>query len=468
MKEKGIPAEDLIGYARSLKESDTIWQNGKYFGFSYLPDKEIIQARRKISQLFEGGSTLNPMLFHSLSKMEKELVTSIGQLLNAPKGFGGHFTSGGTESIILAVKAAKEHFKKRSLDERMQVIISDTAHPAFQKACELLAVDPVICETEEGYQMNLEVLKSSITNYTGLIVASAPNYPFGIIDPIESISNLADQHNIPLHVDACLGGMIIPFIEEITGAELRFDFRCHGVTSISVDLHKYGYCPKGSSLILYRNHDYGSGQYFVTEAWRGGVYGSVRITGTSGGQTLAGAWATVNLLGKGGYRKMTEELISAYHYTLSRIENSKDLQLISDPRLPIISFKSDNVNALLLGDQLEKQGWYVERMAQPDRLHIILAKNNISKLPELFDAISGIIDLEKSDSKAYYRNIRILKYLFKLLPHTRLELLLKKFASKNRNENKRWIYGLNGPLVSTKKKKIVLKYLLKNMNALDH
>ena len=467
---KGIDYHKLLEEADQLKNNDTIWASGKYFGFVYTPPKEIKNTVDKISIKFSQGNTINPILFGSLSRMEKEIILKVGELLHAPKNFAGHLTSGGTESIFLAVKAAQTRFENLFGNERvMEAIIGDTAHPAFIKACSYLKVNPIIVPHDTNYRIDTKKITEAITENTGLIVGSSPNYPYGIIDDIKSIGEIGQSHNIPVHVDACIGGLFLPFIES---AKSKFDFQVKGVTSISVDLHKYGYCPKGNSIILYRDSSMRMNQYFVSSLWNAGFFGSVRLLGTTGGGPVAGAWATLKLLGKDGYKAITNTVQNSAKYLKEKINQIPGLYTVANPIGPVFTFSSISINSYELGDLLEEKGWYLERFSNPECLGIILTIENISKVDEfLIDLILCVEELRKKNSN-YKNHQKWASIMYHTLPEKvtdkLLSLMVKKDSiSRNRSIYKRFLYGLNNEKENTKKLNHTILELLDKIHQIN-
>jgi glutamate/tyrosine decarboxylase-like PLP-dependent enzyme len=278
-------------------------------------------------------------------------------------------TSGGTESILLAVKAARERGRKEFGISQPNVVLPTSAHAAFEKACYYFGLETRRVAVRADWRADVEAMSQSIDENTVLIVGSAPQYPQGVVDPITEIAALARARNINCHVDACMGGVTLTFLERLGGVIPLWDFRVEGVTSISVDLHKYGYTSKGASVILHRNRQLRSYQTFTTDNWLGGFYGSSGVLGTKSGGPMAAAWAVMNYLGDEGYLRLTESARSTTRQLAQAIQGIDGLQLRAIPDSTLLSFGAQGFDIFAVADELALRGWYVDRQAPPDSLH---------------------------------------------------------------------------------------------------
>ena len=270
LPEKGIPKSEALAAMKSLREKDVRWQEGRVFSLIYYAGEEITDLLKEASLLFFSENGLNPTAFPSLRQLETEVVAMSVAILRGDDRVVGNMTSGGTESILLAVKSAREWARANRPDIREpEMILPLTAHPAFEKAAHYLDVKPVRTPLGPDFRADAAAVRDAITPRTILMVGSAPAYPFGVIDPIADLAAIAQERGILFHADACVGGFMLPFVRKLGYPVPDFDFAVPGVTSISADLHKYGYCVKGASVVLYRNAALRRGQFFAYTDWPG-------------------------------------------------------------------------------------------------------------------------------------------------------------------------------------------------------
>jgi glutamate/tyrosine decarboxylase-like PLP-dependent enzyme len=303
--------------------------------------------------------------------MEQEVVRAAIELFHGPAMATGSITSGGTESIILAVKAAREHAAARLLKKKVrgELLLPRTAHPAFDKAADLMELDVVRVPTGADHCADPRLLEDAITDRTVVIVGSAPSLPFGLVDPIEEMAELALRYDIWLHVDACIGGYIAPFAVKLGYPVPRFDFSVPGVRSISADLHKFGYAAKGASTILYRTPSDHALQWFQFSNWPKGKYNTTTLLGTRSGGAVAAAWAIIHYLGEAGYLNLTQRVMRLRDRFIEGIMRIHGLKLIAPPHLSVIAFNSALCDIVAVGDQLKSRGWYISRIAEPPGIH---------------------------------------------------------------------------------------------------
>jgi glutamate/tyrosine decarboxylase-like PLP-dependent enzyme len=395
--EKGQDSASLLAEMKSVKESDSSWQDGKMFGYVFYPGDEEATVLEEVHHLFCSDNALNSSLFGSLRKFENETVAMVAGLLNAGPEAAGSLTSGGTESILMTVKTARD-FARRNHPEitHPQIVIPESVHPAFDKAAHYLDVGVVHIPVRTDKRADTAAMEKAINENTILLVGSAPCFPHGVIDPINEIGSLALKYHIPFHVDACMGGLMLPFVEKLGYPVPAFDFRVEGVTSISADLHKYGYSPKGASVILYRNHELRRHQFYVHADWSGGLYGSPAMLGTKCGGPIATAWASIKLSGFEGYMARASEVMETVKKIQSGINLIPGLYVISNPEMSIFSFTSDVHDVFAIGDELTVQGWHLDRLQFPNALHMTISWQNVGKSGEFLNALE--IAVRKADS----------------------------------------------------------------------
>ncbi|MCB0961959.1 MAG: aspartate aminotransferase family protein, partial [Acidimicrobiales bacterium] len=283
----------------------------------------------------------------------------------------GSMSSGGTESIFLAVQVARDHAKATRGIIEPQLLTPTTAHPAFAKAAKYLGLEQVLVPVGDDGRADVAAMEAAVTDRTALVVGSAPCYPFGVIDPIEALAAMAAERDILFHTDACLGGWILPWWERLGEDVPPWDFRVPGVTSISADIHKYGYMFKGASTVCYRSRDLLQHQFFWYDEWPGGLYASGTAAGTRSAAPIAGAWAAINHLGEDGYLRLTEIVRDTTRKLQAGIAEIDGLRISHDPDLSLFEVGSDTLDIGGVGDAMDDKGWNLDR--QQGGLHLMLS-----------------------------------------------------------------------------------------------
>jgi sphinganine-1-phosphate aldolase len=381
---KKTPAEAVLDRMGKLREHDARWQEGKTWSLVYHVDDEVTQLLKEAYSLFFSENGLNPMVFPSLKRFEAEVVAMTAALLGGNNGTVGNMTSGGTESILMAVKTAREWATaKDPANTAPEMILPLTAHPAFEKAAYYFSVKPVRIPVGPDYRADVEAARSAITANTILMVGSAPSYPQGVIDAIAELAQIAREHGILFHVDACVGGFMLPFVRKLGYPVPDFDFGLPGVTSISVDLHKYAYAAKGASVVLYRNRALRRHQFFVYTDWPGGIYASPTMAGTRPGGAIAAAWAIMQHLGEEGYLAITDSVMKTVTKLREGIGAIEGIHVLGDPAMSILSIGSDRLNVYEIGDELALRGWHLDRQQFPPSLHLTVTHAH-SQVVDLF------------------------------------------------------------------------------------
>jgi sphinganine-1-phosphate aldolase len=396
---QGEPLNAILEQMIQMKTLDVNPSEGKTFAYVYEASEDHNDFITKAHNLFIHSNALSPMAFGSLRKMETEIVEMIKHLLHGDDSNDdtldvvGSLSSGGTESLELMVLTYRDRARELYGIVEPELILCETAHPAIYKAAHYFGVKLVFVPFDKDMKMDVEATEKAITKNTVLIVGSAPQYPHGILDPIAKLSDLALKHNIALHVDSCIGGLVLPFVEKLGYPVDPFDFRVKGVTSISADLHKYGYAPKGSSVILYRHSSIRRYQFYAATRWPGGLYISPTLQGTRGGGPIAAAWASLKAMGENGFLSTTKSLMETRDALCEEIRQIPELQLIGRPVMTIISFTArspDTLSVYAIADHMEQKGWKMERQRKPDCIHMTIMPQHV-KTSEQF-----ITDLKQS------------------------------------------------------------------------
>ncbi|EXJ77014.1 sphinganine-1-phosphate aldolase [Capronia epimyces CBS 606.96] len=377
----------------------TRWEEGKVSGAVYHGEQSLLDIQSEAMKLFSVANPIHADVFPAVRKMEAEVVAMVLAMFNAPESGAGATTSGGTESILMACLSARQKgFAERRI-RQPEMIIPSTAHAAFHKAASYFKIKlhTVDCPAPE-YMVDVNRVRRLINPNTVLLVGSAPNYPHGIVDNIPALSKLAVSYKIPLHVDCCLGSFVMPSLAKAGfpspwADEGGFDFRQPGVTSISVDTHKYGFAPKGNSCVLYRNRKLREYQYFVCPEWSGGVYGSPSIAGSRPGALIAGCWASMMSIGEKGYVDATHKIVS----TKLTIENAvkehpvlrETLSVLGHPLVSVVAFESVDpaISIYDIADGMSRRQWHLNSLQDPPGVHVAVT------LPMTRpDAVNGLID----------------------------------------------------------------------------
>ncbi len=371
--EKGRPFEEILAELDSFGKNDPDYKNAKTWSLVYYLSEEYTKFLQDAYAKYFSANGLNPTAFKSLKRLEKEVLRFTAELLHVDDNACGVMTSCGTESCMLAVKTYRDHGRARGI-KKPEMIIPETAHVAWDKGAEYFNVKIRRAPLADDWRVDVNAVKKMINKNTVMILGAAPEYPHGIIDPIEELAALAKAHKIPMHVDACVGGYILPFMEK-AGKELPlWDFRVEGVTSISADIHKYGFAAKGASCILYRSIDYFKHQVFVNQDWPGGVFASPAFLGTRPGGAYAAAWAAIQANGIEGYTALAKRTIEVSESLKSKIAAIDGLEIIGNPLASLIAYRSTvpEINIFSVGDLMEEKGWHIDRLQRPDALHAMV------------------------------------------------------------------------------------------------
>nr|XP_046209538.1 sphingosine-1-phosphate lyase 1-like isoform X1 [Oncorhynchus gorbuscha] len=359
---------DRISEYETLNEVD--WENGRVSGAVYWGDQTLTKLLVKVYGDFAWSNPLHPDIFPGVRKMEAEVVRMTCTLFHGGPNTCGTVTSGGTESILMACKAYRDMAYERGV-KHPEIIAPISVHAAFDKAANYFGMKLVHIPLDKNtMKVDVKAMRRAISKNTAMLVCSAPQFPHGIIDPIEEVGKLALKYNIPLHVDACLGGFLIVFMAKANYPLAPFDFRVKGVTSISADTHKYGYAPKGSSVILYSDKKYRHYQYFVAPDWQGGIYASPSVAGSRPGGIIAACWATMMHMGEDGYIKATKKIIDTARTIKTEIRKINGVFVFGDPEVSVVAIGSDVFDVFRLSNALTSKGWNLNMLQYPSSIHI--------------------------------------------------------------------------------------------------
>ncbi len=372
LPETGVGWPQLRSQMLEYAQGDVRWRDGKTAVYVFNAGAQVEQVQKEAYALFQSENGLGPAAFPSLKRMEEEVVGFGLGLLHGPEGANGAITSGGTDSITMAVKAARDFARKqKGVAGPLNIVLPRSAHPAFDKACALMEIE-VRRTPLRDYLADPAVMAATADAATVMIVGSAPNFPYGLIDPIGALSDLAVERDLWLHVDACVGGYIAPFVRMNGGDIAPFDFELPGVRSLSADLHKYGYCAKGASTVFFRSAELMAFMTFDFRDWPGGRMVTPTLAGTRPGGAISAAWAVMNFLGVEGYRAK-HALVTEARETIAAGVEALGFTVLGRPQLGILVFTRADVDCLALWAKLRERGWFTGVTTEPKSLHLMLS-----------------------------------------------------------------------------------------------
>ncbi|KAK2861165.1 hypothetical protein FQN49_004480 [Arthroderma sp. PD_2] len=386
----------------------TMWENGRVSGAVYHGGEDLLKLQAVAFGQFAVTNPIHPDVFPGVRKMEAEVVAMVSALFHGPEGSAGVTTSGGTESILMACLSARQKaYAERGVTEP-EMIVPETAHAAFTKASQYFGIKfhSVPCPGPK-YLVDVSAVRRLINPNTVLLVGSAPNFPHGLVDDIPALSRLAVKYKIPLHVDCCLGSFVIAFLKRSGfpspyDEQGGFDFRLPGVTSISVDTHKYGFAPKGSSVVIYRNRSYRTYQYFVMPNWPGGVYASPSMAGSRPGALIAGCWTSMMAVGESGYIDSCHQIIGAARKFESAIRENGDLssalEVVGEPMVSVVGFTSSTpeVDIYDVADAMSAMGWHLNALQSPPAMHVAFTLPTANAVDKLIEDLTTVIKQEQA------------------------------------------------------------------------
>jgi glutamate/tyrosine decarboxylase-like PLP-dependent enzyme len=405
----GLKREIILEQVREMATmEEKSWEGGRCSGTMYSGDHDHYDFLNRVFSLFSHVNALQRDMCPSMTRFESEIIAMSLDLMHGTstngdslKGPCGTVSSGGTESIINAMLVYREQARDKYGTTRPQVIVPDTVHPAFYKGAHLLDIELVVVPTDPvSTQVDADHVRHRITSKTIALVGSAGNYPYGTIDPIEDLSQLALDNGIGLHVDACLGGFILPWGEQLGVANIPvFDFRLSGVTSISADTHKFGYGLKGTSVTLYRDPELRRYQHHFAPTWKGGAYASYGLPGSRSGGLIAATWAAMVSLGREGYLELARRIFSTAFKMQEAVVTNPELRLMGKPTF-CFAFASDEFNIYHVNDRMKQLGWRLNGLQHPSALHMCVT------LPQTRDGIAEAFASDLSESVDHANNNR--------------------------------------------------------------
>jgi sphinganine-1-phosphate aldolase len=393
LPQKSRPVDEVIADLEAKRADDVRWADGKTFGMVFNGGPSVHEVAQRAAVLYLHENALNTRAFPSLGQIQSEVVRWTADLLHGPESAAGFLTSGGTESILCAVKAARERGRAERGIERPEMVVAESAHAAFHKGAHLFGIELHKTPVRADWTADVDAMADQVNERTVLVVGSAPQYPQGVVDPIPEIAALAASVDANCHVDACMGGFVLPFVEMLGREVPAWDFRVEGVTTISADVHKLGYAPKGASVILHRTKQLRRYQTFVFDDWLGGLYASPNLQGSRSGLPMAAAWAVMQHLGVDGYLDLTRTMLANADKMRAGIAATPGMRVLGDGQYHLIAMSHDPdapgppVDVFAVGDALLERGWYHDRQGPPDSLHSTVSNTNAGVLDDYLVAL---------------------------------------------------------------------------------
>ena len=363
LPDTGLSRDEVLARLARVRDHDLDWRSGRTFAYVYDPGAEAEALGKQAYLDFLGENALDPTAFPSIMRMENDLVALGARHLGRdPAETWGSFTSGGTESILCAVKSARDWAREHRPEiARPRMALPVTAHAAFHKAAHYFCVEVDLVDVDpQTFEARPEAMAAAVTEDTILLVGSAPSYAHGVCDDIVGIGALARERGLLFHVDACMGGWLLPYFRRLGLDVPRFELDVPGVTSLSMDLHKYAYCPKGASLVLYTRKDLKAAQIFSCSSWTGYTIINPTVQSTKTGGPVAAAWALMQFLGDDGYLELARPVLEATVRCVQGLKAIPGLQVMGRPLMPLVAVTSDEVDVFHVVDEMKQRGWYIQ------------------------------------------------------------------------------------------------------------
>lgn len=406
LPEHGRDQEGVLAEMEAVREDDADWRAGRTWSLVYHVDDEHERFKDEAHALYSTQNALSPSAFPSLRRFENEVVGMLADWLGGDESTVGNVTSGGTESILLAVKTARDWARAERGIEDPHMVLAETAHPAFSKGAHYFGVEETRVECSDDWRADPDAMADAVREETALLVASAPSYPHGVVDPVEAIAAVADERGLMCHVDGCIGGIVLASLRDLGRDVPEFDLSVEGVTSLSVDPHKYGYTAKGASVLLWASKDYRYHQYFGFDDWPGGVYAGPTMAGTRPGGPIAAAWAVMQHLGHDGYLELAETTIGTTEELMERAGAIDGLSVVSDPDMTIFALESTDpdLDVYQVHANVTERDWGLGRQQEPRSIHASVMYHHRDVVDEfvgdLAEAVAAAREGESDDDLA--------------------------------------------------------------------
>ncbi len=370
----GHSLEEVRSELTKARAADSTWKHRRNLRASYFAGDDVVAIATEAFTACLGQNALyGAVAYPSLRRFEAEVIEILLALFRAPAGAAGSITTGGTESIFMAVKTARDWARsERPSVTTPTIVVGRTAHAAFDKAAHLLGLEVRRMATSPNFRADVDGMAAAIDRNTIMIVGSAPPYAYGVVDPLPEIAGLATRHGLWMHVDACVGGMVLPFIRDLGHPLPAFDFTLPGVTSVSIDLHKYGYAFHGCSALLLRTEAMSAYQRYEFDAWPVGHYSTTNFAGSRNGGPVASAWAVMRYLGHAGYQTLVAKMLEAKAGLIAGIQRIDGLEIFGQPDGTLLSFGSPSLSIEAVAGEMNRRGWSFARQTDPAGILLLL------------------------------------------------------------------------------------------------
>lgn len=375
-QEQGVSRASIESDLRNLKAEDADWSAGRVPLYVFKGSDEASEAGRAgFLEYFNENALGATRAFKSLLRLEDDVVSMGLELLRAPPSAVGNMTSGGSESIFMAVRAARERARQRRGTSTFtgNIVLPESAHPAFSKAAAVMSFEERRIPVAGDYRADVAAMAAAIDADTFMVAGSAPCFPYGVIDPIAELGEISSKADVWLHVDACIGGYIAPFVADIGYPVPAFDLGVDGVCSLSADLHKFGYAPKPASTVFYRTRELAEHQVFDLDVWPSGRFVTKTLVGTRPGGAVAGAWATMKVLGRSGYREIARQLMGARDAYLADLASRAGYHTLGSPHLTVVAFSRPDVDIFRVANLMSSRRWVPGLVRKPPALHVMMS-----------------------------------------------------------------------------------------------
>ena len=384
MPAKGLSEDEVFDKLTHFSDHDMPWRAGKTLAYIYDGGADVERVAKRAYMQYLTENALDPTVYPSLARMERELVSMAASMLGGDQDVVGNFTSGGTESCMLAVKTARDWARATKKIAQPEIVLPVTAHAAFHKGADYFGLKKVMVPVDpQTFRAVPSEIEKALTPNTALIVASAVSYAHGVVDPISEIGPIAQKHDVLFHVDNCIGGFILQYFRHLGEPVPDFDFSVPGVTSISMDLHKYAYCPKGAALSLYRNKALRRFQNFNCADWTGYTIINPTMQSAKSGGPVAAAWAVINFVGDEGYLAYARRTLAATQIIKRGIEEIADLRILGAPDANLLAVTSDTFPIFNVIDEMKALGWYVQPQfgfhGSKENIHLSIGQSALEK-----------------------------------------------------------------------------------------
>lgn len=378
----GRPADEVLADLEEARSGDVDPSTGRLLTGIYEPSAEAAALAREAYGRFLGANALYIDLYPSLVELEREVVAAVAELVRGEPGTVGNVTSGGTESIMLAVKTARDRARARRPDaDPPQMVLPVTAHPAFHKAAHYLGVEPVVTPVGADFRADVDAVRRAVTDRTILVVGSAPCYSHGVVDPIPELGAVAADAAALLHVDGCVGAIPLGIMRLMGEDVPDFDFAVPTVSTISADLHKYGYVPKNASVLLYRDASLRRFAWYVNTSTTEYAVINPTVQSTRSGGPVAAAWALIHHLGLEGYVDLTRRVLDTTRRMIDGVTEIPEVEVLGEPVMTMFTLASDTINVFELHDVMRERGWNLlpefAAGGSPANLHVGVSFGNV-------------------------------------------------------------------------------------------